>query len=294
MSNACSVDPLSFSSSTVLKNCERKYWHAKVNKTPVDSDAQVSTLAMNLGKVLHKCTEVSYHGERPLPIQVMKESCVDEDVCFETNGPMIMAMYRKYKELHLKSGLKCEIPELAVKDGRFVGYVDGIMSDEKGWWIEDTKTAGSLRRDLRERLPVDPQLNIYAHKVLKMNLEGFPADKFLGTRYRVVLKSKATVQPHDKKKAVAENRSVFEVFSDRMYKSIKAYEFIVPAKAMHHEAEGREFERLQRRQASIWNGTRKPHQNLTYCDSYYKPCEWFSQCHGRNYTDESLVEVVQV
>lgn len=270
------IDPLSYSSSNLLLNCEMKYFHKKVAKTAPDSDSEQSTLAMDIGKVLHKCCEVTNHDLSGFKLGSMFEFMAEEEVP-KQHGPLLWAMVRKYKDLHEKVGLTCKTPELKLQDPSFLGFIDAIMVEPEGWWIVDLKTAGTLNRFLTSRLHRDRQLNLYAYKARMLRI-GFDA-KFLGCRYRVVTKSKI-------KQKIGET---FESVNERMYKSISAYDFEIPRVLLDPKAEGRDFKKLRARQESLWKKTRLPTKNLTYCDSYFRPCEYWSQCHGSNYSDESEI-----
>jgi hypothetical protein len=279
------VDPLSYSSSTLLLNCEMKYYLKKVAKVEPDSDAPIDTLAMDVGSVLHRCLELCRHDLPGFKVKTLLDVCEEYGIPDDGHQrPMLWGMLRKYKDLHEKVGLRARAVEMELVDPDFVGYVDVILENpESGeWWITDLKTAASVSKFLRSRLHKDRQLNIYAEKIARM--ADYDLKGFRGCRYRVVTKTKIKAREGES----------FSKTSDRMYKSVRAYDFAIPLEALDPKTEGKHFDSLRKRQVSLWKGTRKPVRNLTYCEAYYRPCEYWSQCHGSEFSAEPKVVEVSV
>jgi hypothetical protein len=148
------------------------------------------------------------------------------------------------------------------------------MKDSDGkLWIVDIKTAASLNKFLEQRLPRDRQLNLYAAKAKLENLAG--------CKYRVITKPKL------KRK---EDES-FKAYADRISKSCKAVEYSIPIEAMDPEYSANEFKQLVRIQKGLQKG-KEPLRNYGYCESYFRPCEYWSKCHNSKFSDVSKVDVV--
>jgi hypothetical protein len=188
-------------------------------------------------------------------------------------------MLRKYKILH--GTLGCEVPavEMKISDDNFVGYMDILLKDDRGYWISDIKTAAMVSGFLRARLPKDRQLNLYVSKVLEIYGHEEWAQKLQGCKYRVITKSK-TKRKKDEG---------FIDYSNRLFKSIRAVEYEIPLELMDFKTAGEDFESLIVRRNEIWAGA-PTSQNYNFCESYFKPCEFWSQCHGRLFSLESKVK----
>jgi hypothetical protein len=200
----------------------------------------------------------------------------------EAHTGLLWAMLRKYKDLQEKTGLKVLKCEAELLEDEFLGFVDVVMEepDGEGWWIVDVKTAGRLAPDLAARLPMDRQLNLYR---LRAGSLGNP-ETFLGCRYRVVTKSTAKRKSSESLKD----------YSDRLYRSISAVDFIIPRDVMKPEVIDENFRQLRKRQSQLVRKTRKPVKNFSYCFSYFRPCEYYSRCHGATFTSTPRVEEVSV
>ncbi len=277
--------PLSYSSFTKLLSCEAKYFHHKVAQTPYDPDYEESE-ALGLGKAVHGVLEDFKHGDTYPGSLAMVAKVIDRCAEFKQVGsePLVMAMAYSYMKMHKASGLKVVVCELPLSTDEFLGYIDVILKDENtgGWWIADLKTTGSRSQGVDGKLPglsADPQLNIYASFADRIApfYELDPA-KFQGCRYRVVTKTKS--QPKDKE-------SPYD-FALRMYErgSIEVFDVVVPKAAMQIGATVHAFNHAWERAKSIQSGE-APSKNLGYCMSYFKPCEYWSQCHGSKTHTES-------
>lgn len=268
------VIQLSYSSAKTLLSCEQKYWHYKVNKSPVDPDSEQSD-ALAVGKAFHTTVELSNHK------QFVKEyllKAVKENEC-EEHIALIEAMAKNYVEYHRYSGLKVVKCELGIQDDTFLGYIDAIATDsEGGWWIIDLKTAGRYDPSIIPTLPLDPQLNLYssyASRIEEMlpELKGFT---FRGTRYRIVTKSTMAQKA----------KETLEKYVERLQGSVKCVDISIPVTAMNPQgAKERHTEVWQR--ASKLHGGEAPLKNYGSCMAYFRPCEYFSQCHGKTHSENA-------
>jgi len=265
---------LSYSSSTLLKNCEQKYFWYKVAGVAKDEDSAQDNTAFNVGKCFHFVMEENGHTEDRLT-ELLTEGCKAFEV--EHKRAMIHAMLLRYLSVHKKSGLKAIKCELAMSNAEFIGYIDIILADDDGfWWIADLKTAARLSEVTLAKLHNDTQLNLYTafYEEIAGVLE-LDVDKFMGCRYRATTKSLL------KQKAT----ETYIDFVLRMTKGIKSYDVIVPLGKMAPEDTYKDHMRLYQKSLDFRSGELKPTKNYSYCDSYFRPCEYFSQCHGCTYTE---------
>ena len=269
---------LSHSSANTLRGCEQKYVHYKVEETPKDRDFNDNQEHFLVGKAVHAILENMAHSW-------------DEKEFWEwldkvTNGyeiphlkELVAVLAFKLFKLNKKSGLYCVAVEYKILTEHTLGYIDVVMADEdKNWWMVDIKTT-SRRSDLtNNKLHNDYQLNLYAahYKIVARDL-GLDPKKFKGCRYRVVTKPKAKLK---------KNENILG-YIKRILPMIEAFDVIVPLDNMNPEIILKRHRALWRRAAKLHDGS-EPGQNFAHCSSFFRPCEYWSQCHGEIYSDTSL------
>jgi hypothetical protein len=265
---------LSYSSGTLLKNCSMKYYHYKVAGVAKDPDSEDNSDAFNIGKAFHWVLEENNHTEDNL-VDLLEKAVKNFNV--EDSMGMLHAMLLRYLKLHKKSGLVVKKCELGLQNDIFEGYIDAIMTEEDGtWWVVDLKTARIAAETTFARLKTDTQLNLYCSFADDIALLlGLDRGKFGGARYRVTTKSVL------KKKA---NESYFDHVM-RTAKNIKSYDIIIPVSEMNPEQAYKDHELLHSRSMDLRHDVLKPEKNLSYCDSFFKPCEYWSRCHGDTFTN---------
>lgn len=250
---------LSVSSWGTLETCQQKYWHKKVAGTPEDPKEEDADEAFNFGKAFHKVLETTLHTSYSdkLIDEAIKEFNVDR-----FSRPLLTAMLDNYVKLHKASGLKvvrCEF-ELHIKN-LYKGFIDFVAQDTHGWWIGDNKT--SSRHDaetLKARLHKDRQVNLYSYFSEEVGRALGMTGPFLGFRYRQSIKSKAGTPAG-------------------LAKGTPTYDIIIEASALEPDQAWKEFREAHQVAVEIKNGV-APRKNLKACFEYFKPCEFFSQCHG--------------
>lgn len=277
---------LSYSSLGVLQTCEQKYWHYKVNKTPNDSDFEESD-ALAIGKAFHQVLEKTNHRE---VINKDVDEALMEHAVPKINKLLIVAMAMKAVEINKASGLEVVHCELELSHGDYVGYIDAIGKDAFGnWWIIDIKSAGNYDQKILPRLPFDLQLNLYAY--FKNHIAGalkLDPDKFAGCKYRQITKSKAT-----QKKGETDAEYVQRLITlapDRYNPSgpwkapVEVRDFTIPAFTMNPRMA---WEVIQENliRAKELNAGESPKKNFKACMDFFKPCQYFSQCHKHTHTD---------
>lgn len=253
---------LSYSSGKTVMSCQQKYFFHKISKVAKDSDYDEGD-AMNLGKAFHKVLENTLHTSYSdkLIIAAMEEFKVDR-----FSRPLITAMLDNYTKLHNVSGLKVVKCEFQILTPEYNGFVDFIAQDTHGFWIGDNKTASAYKEDIIKRLHLDEQVNLYSYfaEEIKHALE--LKGPFLGFRYRQSIKSRAGTPAG-------------------LAKGTPTYDFSIPAHILNPRAAWSAH--LERHQIALelHNGI-APKRNLNECMSYFRPCEFWSSCYGRLYSEE--------
>lgn len=276
---------ISYSSSSLFQGCARKFWHKKVNTTEIDPDCEEDTTALRVGKAFHQILEECNHERDKCKAHIALKAFEDNDVMELTLQGMIYGMVDAYLKLHEAQGLKVVACEIEVGDETLIGFVDAIMQDDNGgWYIVDLKTASRLNNSLLSRLSKDPQLNIYSYYVPQIagmiNLD--PA-KFRGTRYRVT--TKATIKKNRKESLIE--------FIGRVRERVEAFDIYIPAESLIPEETHKGFMRiLKKMQETALLPEDKVPQNFGYCEQYFKPCEYWSRCYGKTFTDAAKQHVL--
>jgi len=254
---------LSYSSMKTLQSCEQKYHHYKIAKTPNDSDYQESD-ALGLGKAFHYVLERTLHQDYSdqLIIEAMGENKVDF-----SQKDLLSVMLKKYVEFRKASGIKVVKCELPLGTSSYLGFIDYIAVQGNKWFIGDLKTAARHDENILSQLPLDPQLNLYAHfaEDLYLAVPAIVGKQFAGCLYSQTLKSKAGTYAG-------------------LEKGVKVIETFIPVEAMNPELTWSLFNEVHDRAVELNRGE-APRKNFSSCFNYFSPCQYFSQCHGKTFTD---------
>lgn len=276
-------DGLSPSSLSEFASCNKKFFFRKIAKVEKDKDVDDDVESLNVGKAFHKCLEDTRHVLDGYSLQQCTQVVLDHGLNTHFHAPLIFSMLRAYKSSHEKSKLKAVAFEVAIDTPEFYGIVDVVLEDEKGWWIGDTKTAGSYNPAVLPTFPRHPQLNLYAyHKDQLAETVGLSPEKFLGCRYRMITKSKMQRKENEETAA----------FIGRLSKTVKSYDFILPVSMLSPEeiykvhASAREF--IEKNKGD----ERRFTKNYGSCFLFYRPCQFYSQCHGNTYTKMPDLECI--
>ena len=255
---------LSYSSANLLLNCEQKFWHHKINNTPKDADSIQDKPSLELGKCFHELLELTLHTY--VEGYYYEAHFAKYPSLTESQKLLILAMYKKYTDTHARSNLKVVECEPKIESDTFVGYIDAIMADLAGnWWIVDIKTFARVSDSTIARLKNDFQLNLYA-----LNADKLPYDqrKFAGVRYRVVTK------PYVGAKANI----------DTLLDKVEVWDIPVLKQDLNPEFFSKQFGSLCSKVQKLEAGE-APTRNYSYCESYFTPCEFWSNCHGATVTE---------
>jgi hypothetical protein len=269
----------SHSSVGLFKGCQRRYFHYKVAKTKIDSDASNDTRALRIGSCTHKILEDSNHEGSNITKAIMEEAFREEKFpAGDQDRIMIMVMVEKYLQLHKKSQLSIIVCEIEIGDDDVIGYVDAVMGQsDGGWWIVDLKTAARLGAQLLSSLHKDPQLNLYSSYAPQIAEKlGLDLDKFMGIRYRVMTKSVL-------KKKNLETSAAFRL---RLLEKIESYDIAIPVEDMDPEATKADTMRtLDQMRGLLRMKESDVPQNFGNCFNYFRPCQWWSHCYKKPFTE---------
>lgn len=276
---------LSYSSATLFRGCQQRFYYYK-KEVPHDPDYDDDITSFNIGKAFHYILEETLHT-KPEKISELLDKCIELfNIDPDTEVPLLHAMVLKYLRLHKRVGLECVGCEMELSNNDFIGYVDAVLIDKDGsWWICDLKTAKTVWQDTHSRLFNDVQLNLYAYfyKEIAANYKLDPK-KFKGCRYRVTTKSTAKQRSNEE----------YLDFVARIRDLVRSYDFIIPIERMNPTKFYHEHLEAHDRAAMILAGRIKPSCNYAYCNSYFKPCPWYSKCHGGTFTEnKESIEVVE-
>jgi len=254
---------LSYSSMKTLQSCEQKYAHYKILSTANDSD-YVESDALGLGKAFHQVLERTLHLDYndALIIEAMAEHKVDA-----SDKELLTVMLRKYVDYRKKSGIKIVKCELPLATAHYSGFIDYIAVQGNKWFIGDLKTAGRHDENILSQLPLDPQLNLYSHFAddLYIAVPSLVGKEFAGCLYTQVIKSKATT-------------------TKGLESGVKVVEMVVPVEVMNPDLIWSLFNEVHNRAIELHAGE-APKKNLSSCFNFFSPCPYFSNCHGKTFTD---------
>jgi hypothetical protein len=264
---------LSYSSLTQLQGCQRKYYYRKVKKYAPDFDAD--TDALITGKIYHSLLEVSghtkptrEHAEAVLNVPEYGEAIAKNHEIFAS----ALACAYGYARLRDKYPVRLLAAEKEIQSDNFLGYIDAIVEDDDGWYILDLKTAAMINERKAAQLHRDLQLNLYVAQLHQLELDPFA---FRGCLYNVVQKSKQKRYSNEK----------FTEYAERA--NTQCVEFFIPHQKMNIQAAIEMHERYHIIAEQL-HGNIEDHevpQNFGYCESFFKPCEFWSKCYGNKHDD---------
>jgi len=276
---------LSPSSFGEFSACQRKYFYRKVMKYENDPDCPEDNEPFQVGKAFHQVLENRRHDLKGLTLKEVALVAAAEGIEDEDTWAMIFAMLGAYKKVFDREGLKVAGCEIQITSNNFTGFVDVVLQDSYGhWWIGDMKTVGLWSDSTIQTLPSHPQLNLYAkHYELIAYATDLDPNKFLGVAYLATTKSRI------KRKA----KELLEDFVGRLSESVKSIWVYIPRSVLvikevseahgiaasfigSHAAEDKE---------ELFN------RNYGNCMSYFKPCQFYSRCHTRLFTEDVGVRV---
>lgn len=275
---------LSHSSANLLRGCEQKYVFYKVLKVDKDPDFDDNPEHFNVGKAVHYILEESLHTWDGSSFFDLVSHSAEMHDC-QHKEELLAAMAFKGMQIQKKEELHTVHCELKIETKYVLGYIDLVACDEdKNWWIIDLKTAKKLSDLTVAKLKDDYQLNLYAahYKMVAKSL-GLDPKKFMGCRYRVITKSNAKLKASE---------SIKDYIKRVLSKGwVKGFEIIIPKEEMQPNEILKGHRALWRRAKKLHDGS-KAKCDYAHCSSFFRPCEYYSHCHGDTYTNnlnESLI-----
>jgi len=262
----------SYSADGVRKTCEAQYCYKYTLGIEKDADAEEDAAAFRFGKAFHQVCEHTNHEARLFNMDILSRAAFENHVNTE-DATKVFACLQSYYQLHAASKLQCIGIELEIGNEEYVGYIDAVMADANGnWWIVDLKTSGMVVESLFARLHMDPQLNLYAAFASQIAEKlKIPLEKFVGCRYRVVTKPR-TVPKTGESHATYAARANVETYDIEVSRSD-----MDPQAALYEILEGRE----KAKAISVHTFRR----NRANCLSWNRPCNYWSNCHGKTFTE---------
>ena len=253
----------------------QRYYYYKVKKEKKDKDASSRDDShFHIGTSFHHVLEMSMH-EKPTNIDGDLEYCIQNEGLKEEDKGLVHAMVLQYLRLRKGSGFVAVACEYRIEHPDIIGFIDlvEVHEDTGDWYISDLKTAKTFYDSKIAELPSNPQLCLYASFYQEIAEKyGLDPDKFRGCRYLVCTKSSAKQQPKED----------YAGYVMRMVdkKLVKAVFITIPRELMRITETREDIIRLHKRTMEIRNGA-TPIRNYTYCNSFFRPCDYFSKCHGK-------------
>lgn len=291
---SASGERLSYSSMNLIQGCQRRWHHYKVLGTEKDPDNSTSN-ALEVGSAFHRIQEELNHDISNLGpateklgtrasfdalTNQYKDICVSQDKLNEEDWPLVAALALGYlgQIKFRRPSLKCVGVEKELIDDNYIGYVDAIMVDEKTklFWIIDLKTSGyALSATKKIQLKGNTQLNLYAAYAKQLaEACGISDLTFGGCGYF------SAVKPKLKKRVKDTDFTYFERLFDQTCKREFLDLEMVPADTLSPHKALNLHKALYELSQDIRSGRRKPIPNYNYCEQYFRPCPYFSKCHG--------------
>lgn len=275
-------EKLSYSSFAQFIGCKRKYFLRKVTKAKVDTDVEQDTKALRFGTAFHALLEDCKHLPQNLNVGLIKKAAEKEKLDPVVDGSHLFALLRHYKKVRTISNLEVVNFEIEVNTPNFLGYVDFVAKDKDGgWWIGDLKTASMFSPLTVAKLHTDWQLNLYAKHVQEIASQAnLKVEDFKGCLYTVAVKSKLKHKDGE----------TFKDYATRLTGSVSCYEVPIPKEEMDPEAVYETFKLAHAEIKSVHKmsgvaATKFATPNYGNCNAYFKSCEYWSQCHGKTFTE---------
>ncbi len=275
---------LSPSSLTLFTACQRRYFYKKIVKYPIDSDCPEDYEAFSIGKAFHQALEDTMHNLEGYTLASLVNVCKSHNV-EDNKAPMIFAMLSAYKEMHKKVGLPVIACEKIIETDSFYGIVDVVLGTPEAFYLGDMKTASFYGPDLIPTLLMHPQLNLYAAHVEQLaDSLDLDVKNYQGCHYRVVTKSKLVQKTEEKT----------EDYIKRMRKGIKCADIFLPKEKMNPTSILKVHADALSHMQMFGPDESAYCQNFGNCMSYYRPCEFYSRCHGALFTEDRGLEITEV
>ena len=145
--NESLTNTYSHSRINCYKQCPKMYEYKYINKLePIGSKE-----ALNIGKSVHMGIEL---GSSDGALEYMEQEQFFTDEKSETNKALVLAMVDAYLNRWGNESMRHEIEfKLPIKENTLLlGYIDGLIEEEDGYWLEETKTASIVNGEYIDNL----------------------------------------------------------------------------------------------------------------------------------------------
>ncbi len=270
---------MSNSSFNQMNSCEMRYAHRKIFGTKVDSDIDTDKPHFKIGSCFHEILEHCLHNYDDSDIDTTYACFESHNIDSDQDRGLILAMVRKYSELHKKSGLTVIGCEDEVGDDYTIGFIDAIMIDAAGfYYITDLKTAGRFDNNLLARLKRDSQLNLYSYFRGQVEQKyGLDPEKFAGILYRVT-------QKVSRVKKASES---LDDYVNRLLPLVESYSIFIPADELDPDSAYQAVRTAQVKATKFRDEGLEPKRDFGKCFEYFTACDYFSKCYGFLHTEAS-------
>ena len=275
----------SYSQSTTLQDCERKYFLKYIIKQPIDKDF-VQKDYFTVGQAFHKVMEVTYHGTRKNFEEVFSACMKEYEAKLnDTDKGVVWGMCAEYTTFFKKTGLEVVAVETRYEPTGVTLIIDAIVIDTLGvfgkkglWYILDLKTASSFDQFKPATLARDPQLNLYAAYrglvILSLKRSDISEESFGGVALAEVSKAKLKFKDSD----------TIESYGKRCAGSSKVRLTYISRDNLLEKYSFSEFNKYYARRMEIFKEFESTQKTTTRCNfqncvKWGSPCEYFSCCH---------------
>lgn len=256
------------SSLKVSSDCERKFAHQYVWRTPNDSDYE-EPLYYRFGRGFHEIMEHTDGHAGKLRPELLEGIAMSHRLDWEKDIPKLEAMVRAYdRHRALEEVILAREVEVVGED--WVLYADAISEMAGQWWIIDYKSIGvALDPLIRPKLRHDPQVCLYvAHREQLAKSLGLDPAKFGGFSYREIEK------PRERQK----KNETREQFVARMVPNCRTTTLTLADLAVEEVMKQLFLRLLSAR--DLFNDPETTVQNRTKCVEKGSRCQFWSQCNG--------------
>jgi hypothetical protein len=211
------------------------------------------------------------------------QECQDEHGLSEENKPYVHAMVLGFLREWQKHDYELVAVEFAVESETTIGYVDSLVKQPDGsWWILDLKTAKGLYSGVQAKLARNPQLNLYASFAPNFaDYYGLDLLQFKGCIYWLTTRPRTVM-----KKSEDYSAHVLRMVEN----NVKSIAYKVNAGDMDMEERKRLHTYLWARSQKLESGKKAPIKNFNSCMNFFQPCPYWSQCHGKTYSEMEGLE----
>jgi hypothetical protein len=162
---------LSYNKASIFRSCPKKFWWRYIEKL----DPVTKLPSLSLGSILHEAFDLFYKGSsdqevyqyisQAFDVEIGKEELSDQEdlliLKYTAQGMWFYYPYKTVKFDHISSEEKFSIP--LCRGWKFVGKVDGRVSQFGNWWVRELKTTSLNQRQFEGRCHTSAQGTGYVY-----------------------------------------------------------------------------------------------------------------------------------